>query len=164
MKGIISVLFLLIFFSCQKNNENLIVSASKLPTKETPIKKNFCYIALVVVHPTIAVGEDNSRYFDWDVKVYISHIQEIPNLTEEIEYKYIDEYSDNIRKTSIALSDNSFLAGVKVYGIDSPEKESKILFRNFYRYDTYKEASITSNEIQVNPDKYAETLINKNQK
>lgn len=143
------ILFLFFtLFSCR--NETKITPIVAEPKYSKPLNHKFVFVGVKVKEPHLNYTEgfeENAipeRYsITWIEYYYFSEIQEIPDFTEDIEYKMMDSY-ENLIKSKLGFEYRLDLS-TKIKNSETRDlllsSKASIQDRTVESFDTYKQAS-----------------------
>lgn len=155
MKKLFTILIIAVcILSCDRKSES--VTDLEQYVKSHPTKSYFYFIVLTMTVPTVKTDSNLEKYFEWDVRIQVSDIQELHELSEDETYKYLDEYSNIVSKETLQPANSNLQTASSIYGIDTTGREARIVKRKMHKFNTYKEASVAREQIFNDPDKYSQ--------
>lgn len=152
---IISLIFVILIVSCKANTDSYDYTLEIPPpatdssfVNPAPIEEvaatHYSFVVIITDEPKgIKEIAGGSKYLDRGKEKYVTEVQTIDEkVTDDYKFQELDLAERNLRDAELTdiFEGNKRLA--ETYKIDESEAEIKILSRDIFIFDSYKEASL----------------------
>jgi hypothetical protein len=128
-----------------------IITDSVSNVESAPVISTKYSFMVIITEEPIGVEDlpwDNAKYIQRENKRYTTEVIPIDEeVTEDYKYRELDLAESNLREVELDEIVNQYRSVANTYGLSRLNAEVKIVSREMYIFDTYKEASIKRQEI-----------------
>lgn len=123
-------------------------SEQDAPELEEPKKFYYVYAVIVTNEPVFGMGYDGAKC-TWEKSVYTTPItEEDHNPTEDEKYFGLDHFENLVQKQTLDTVDAKYKAELNQWGEDKDQiylggAKSRVVYREFFSFESYKDASIS---------------------
>lgn len=162
MKRLLLLFLLTTLYSCQEKKFESVVEETPYVASEdiAPApkieKKKYFYTVLSLYKPSIERLPGNSDYgyyIEDNISLSTSPVSDTNAWDEDTKYQILDMY-ENALSGELETANKAFQYGIKAINVDSQGKRARVVTRDIYFFDTYKEASMSRRKVMDDPGNY----------